>query len=159
VLAQSGNVNDDLLKRLMDVLPLPLTQAYGMDNTWVKEQYLPILENTPLRIEDKLATVTEFIARSVALQVSAQELTTKSHSLFISGGGAHNNYLVERIRECVFPVDVFVPSPEIVDFKEAMLMALCGMLRLMGKPNAFASVTGARYDTVNGRITHAQKQS
>ena len=38
------------------------------------------------------------------------------------------------------------------EFKEAILMALLGVLRLENIPNCLASVTGARRDTIGGAV-------
>ena len=41
-----------------------------------------------------------------------------------------------------------IPEKEMIEFKEAILMALMGYLRLHNKVNVFSSVTGASSDTV-----------
>ena len=49
-------------------------------------------------------------------------------------------------------VDIILPEPGIIAFKEAVLMALMGVLRMEGIPNCLASVTGAARNTVNGAV-------
>ena len=157
MLARNGHSHEDLVRLLQVPLPLPLYQAFSLDNSWIQEKYVPLLEHSGEIIADKLASVTEFIARSIAAQIDGLYTRSADMQLFISGGGAHNTYLIERITDRIAPVRLVVPERVIIDFKEAMLMALCGMLRLLNKPNAFASVTGAKYSTVNGRITSARR--
>lgn len=155
-MARKGTVDEFLLELLAMPVLLPVRRPFSLDNTWVRQQYFPILDNAPFSNHDKLATVTEFIAASVAAQISGISGRQKEMSLFVSGGGAHNTFLIERIDARIAPVRLVVPDTQIVDFKEAILMALCGLFRLLDMPNAFASVTGARCDTVNGLITHVQ---
>jgi anhydro-N-acetylmuramic acid kinase len=45
-----------------------------------------------------------------------------------------------------------VPDPATIKFKEALLVALMGVLRLRGEVNVLASVTGASADTVGGEV-------
>ena len=49
-------------------------------------------------------------------------------------------------------LEIIVPKQETIEFKEAILMALLGVLRLENIPNCLASVTGARRDTIGGAV-------
>jgi anhydro-N-acetylmuramic acid kinase len=71
--------------------------------------------------------------------------------MLVTGGGAHNGFLVSRLRERV-DVEVIVPHPELVDYKEALVMALIGVLRWREERNVLASVTGAVRDSVGGAV-------
>jgi anhydro-N-acetylmuramic acid kinase len=74
--------------------------------------------------------------------------------ILVTGGGAHNGFLMERIAEHT-QHRVVVPEKKIVDFKEALIFAFLGALRMAGEPNALASVTGAKRDSVGGAIYSA----
>jgi anhydro-N-acetylmuramic acid kinase len=151
-MAQSGKINNEFLGLLRKPIQLPLSDPYSLDNSWVQGRYLPILESMPISVEDKLATVVELIALSVKIQIESLG-GNSGQRLFVTGGGAHNDYLMSRIRDLVTPVEVHIPEPEVIDYKEAILIALCGLLRLVKQPNTLKSVTGAAYDTVNGQLT------
>jgi len=157
LMARSGSIDEALLAQLREVTALPLRQPFSMDNMWIRQMYYPLLEKAQGSVADILASVTEYIARSVSEQIADQCALQADMQLMVTGGGAHNTFLLERIAYHITPVRLSVPSDEIIDFKEAMLMAVCGMLRLMERPNAYASVTGAMRDTVNGIITSAQR--
>ncbi len=60
----------------------------------------------------------------------------------VTGGGAHHGLLVERLR-ALSGIRIDVPERQLVDFKEAIIFALLGLLRWRGEANALASVTGA----------------
>ncbi|MDX1478491.1 MAG: anhydro-N-acetylmuramic acid kinase [Saprospiraceae bacterium] len=150
-MAAAGRVQHDLLAALHRPITLPVAGAFSLDNNWIRKTYFPLLE-TNQSVEDRLRTTVEYISQAVARQVSAAQ-STDPQTMLVTGGGAHNTFLVERIRANLpAHLQVVVPEPEIVDFKEAILIALCGALRINNLPNAFASVTGAEHDTVNGDI-------
>lgn len=155
MLARNGKISDTLLSALRLPLPLPLTKAFSLDNTWVQEKYMPVLDHADVVIADQLATVTEFIASAIGTQIQSLCKPAAEMQLFITGGGAHNLYLIERITSHIAPIQCVLPERTVMDFKEAMLMSVCGMLRILHIPNAFASVTGASQDTINGKITSA----
>jgi anhydro-N-acetylmuramic acid kinase len=70
-----------------------------------------------------------------------------------TGGGAHNGFLVERIRTLAStPIDV--PDGLTVDYKEALVFALLGVLRVRGEANTLSSVTGAQRDSTGGAVYH-----
>jgi len=99
------------------------------------------------RIADLLNTFTEHIA----LQVARNSGSDRANKLLITGGGALNTYLVERIRYHSEP-QIVLPDLQTIQFKEALIFAFLGLLRWRGETNTLASVTGARRDTIGGAI-------
>jgi anhydro-N-acetylmuramic acid kinase len=49
---------------------------------------------------------------------------------------------------------VYIPSDEVVKYKEALVMAFIGLLRLRKEVNVLSSVTGASHDSVGGALYH-----
>jgi anhydro-N-acetylmuramic acid kinase len=82
------------------------------------------------------------------------KLPKKEYRLLVTGGGGFNGFLIKKIQEKVLPlkVKVEVPTPEIIEYKEAILMGLMGVLRMEKRVNCFSSVTGANRDTVGGAV-------
>jgi anhydro-N-acetylmuramic acid kinase len=72
-------------------------------------------------------------------------------TMLVTGGGAKNIFLMSRIKHhcsCKFSeVD-----PLLIDFKEALIFAFLGVLRLRGNINCLSDVTGARHDNVGGCV-------
>ena len=79
--------------------------------------------------------------------------------ILVTGGGAHNGFLVERLRARLaeLGVDVVVPEKALVDYKEALVMALIGVLRWREENNVLASVTGASRDSIGGAVWIGQQ--
>jgi anhydro-N-acetylmuramic acid kinase len=79
--------------------------------------------------------------------------------MLVTGGGAHNTFLMERLREALasLDVEVMVPEAALVDYKEALVMALIGVLRWREENNVLASVTGASRDSIGGAVWIGQE--
>jgi len=76
--------------------------------------------------------------------------------MLVTGGGAHNTFLVERLRHRL-GFEVVVPEKSLVDYKEALIMALIGVLRWREENNVLASVTGASRDSIGGAVWIGQE--
>jgi anhydro-N-acetylmuramic acid kinase len=67
-----------------------------------------------------MRTFTEHIA----LQIASSKGT-----LFITGG-AYNDFLIERIQFHLPSIKIIIPENTILEFKEAVIFALLGVLKL-----------------------------
>ena len=92
---------------------------------------------------DVLATFVEHVAMQVARHV-------RGGRVLVTGGGARNVYLVDRMRAAAPQASFVVPDPLTIDFKEALIFALLGALYVAGMPNCLSSVTGAAHDNIGG---------
>jgi anhydro-N-acetylmuramic acid kinase len=68
----------------------------------------------------------------------------------VTGGGAWNDYLLERIR--YYGVRLVRPDKDIVNFKEAIIFALLAQLRIEEKPNVLGRTTGSGKNHSSGKI-------
>jgi anhydro-N-acetylmuramic acid kinase len=175
LLAASGKVDEVLLGKL-NALPY-YGQVYpkSLGNEFGLETVLPLVRGAGLRAADGLRTYVEHLAAQIGCAVeglgfsggkSAAEGETGGESaaghesadpavkILVTGGGAHNGFLVERLRTRLaeLGVDVVVPEKALVDYKEALVMALIGVLRWREENNVLASVTGASRDSIGGAV-------
>lgn len=145
--ARAGQSNGDLLQR-MDNLPFyRATPPKSLGKEWFDSQFRPLMECEG-NLHDLLATVTRHVGGQIADVLLRQRVGT----LLVTGGGAFNRYLVETFSSLAPTVRVTVPDPLVVNYKEAIVFALLGYLRLSGKVNTLRSVTGARCDSIGGNI-------
>lgn len=157
-IASTGILNKQLLDTLLsnDYLALPYPKS--LDNSWVYDNYTELLVNHADTIENKLHTSIEFIAIAIKNDLlkmaSNEKILLDNTKIFCTGGGVFNDYLISRIsfHSSSIGVDLTIPNPEIIEYKEAMLMALMGYLRVVGEPNCIGSVTGAKKDCSAGVI-------
>ena len=71
--------------------------------------------------------------------------------MFITGGGAYNNYLINRIKQ-LSEANIIIPENKLIDYKEALIFGFLGVLKLENIPNCLSSVTGATKDNIGGVI-------
>jgi anhydro-N-acetylmuramic acid kinase len=106
-----------------------------------------MIESFNIPIEDKLRTFTEHVALQTAFA-----LPNKKGRILITGGGAYNDFIIERIQSYLPEMEIIIPSAKILEFKEALIFALLGVLKLRGEINVLSSVTGAKIDHSSGEI-------
>lgn len=145
--AKSGNFNPFLFDKLNDLefYKLPYPKSLGFE--FVKETVLPLIESVEVSVFDKMNT----FVHHVAFQIS-NVLTQKRGSLLITGGGAYNNFLIEKMKDYLPEMQIIIPDKTILEYKEALIFALLGVLKLRGENNVLSSVTGAKYDHSSGII-------
>ena len=71
--------------------------------------------------------------------------------MLITGGGAFNTFLIQRISAHT-TVKLIIPDHKTVNYKEALVFAFLGLLRMEGKSNCLVSVTGATHDISGGAV-------
>jgi anhydro-N-acetylmuramic acid kinase len=143
-LARSGDINFFLLD-LLNTLPYYEEVApKSLGTEWLEEHFYPLIKFDK-EIENNLRTITEHIGNQVGNALN----NTGAKTVFVTGGGAKNAFLMERIQS-YFNGKIIVPEVGLIDFKEALIFAYLGALYLHGKPNALCSVTGAQRNTSGG---------
>lgn len=149
-IAMAGTVNSELLSKLnaLDFYSADAPKSLGRE--WFEKNFLPIIDDDKYSVEDRMRTVAEHIGIQIANTLFLSPGTT----MLTTGGGAFNNLLIEVIEEQVsrHGIHVVVPDNNIVQFKEAIIFAFLGLLRIRKEPTALASVTGAKMDSPGGAL-------
>ena len=146
-MARSGKPDKSLLERLdsIEYYKKPFPKSLGKE--WLIREFLPLIENSHAEVNDLLSTVCEHIAGQVAAATSHENKA----SILVTGGGALNAFLVESIRKAT-QKQVIIPDILTVNFKEALIFAFLGVLRLRGENNCLRTVTGAMKDNCGGAV-------
>src|SRR5690606_54815 len=119
----------------------------SLGTEWLEKHFYPLLQSYSQR--DSLRTVVEHIAIQIAKIVKEERI----NKLLVSGGGASNTFLIERIKS-VSETDIHLPENQLVDFKEAIIFGFLAALYLANQPNCVATVTGAD-SNVKGRVYYS----
>ncbi len=154
-IAAGANVDKKLLAQLnrLDYYQLPFPKSLGYE--WVYRHIIAPIEVSGLPAEDALATCTHHAAQQIAtnlLALSARKNLSEA-SVLVTGGGAFNPYLIATM-ESYSEGRISYSSPEnlLVGFKEALVFALLGVLRVRNEVNCLSSVTGSAFDHSAGVI-------
>lgn len=147
-IAKSGNINQSLLDSLNNLEFYELQPPKSLGLEWVLEHVFPLIEKTNIKIKDILRTVVEH----AAIQIS-KYINSKDKTVLITGGGAYNLFLIERIKT-LSEAKIMIPDNTIIEYKEALIFGLLGVLKSRNEVNCLASVTGAKYDHSSGKIFH-----
>jgi len=135
---------DDLMRLKYYKEPPPKT----LGREWFESVFLPALKKHEIPESDILRTVYEHIALQIAAKLEAEKL------VLVTGGGAYNNFLTELITKRSAS-KIIIPEPQLIEFKEAVIFGLLGVLRILNLPNCLASVTGAKQNICAGIIYEA----
>nr|WP_093139423.1 anhydro-N-acetylmuramic acid kinase [Ulvibacter litoralis] len=147
-MARHGKFSLSLSSALREIPYYKLLPPKSLGLEWVQNEFLPILNNKRYGDAYKLRTVTDHIAAVIARQFN------KGSKVLVTGGGAYNRYLLEMIKRSK-DVALIVPDAKMIEFKEALIFGLLGVLKLRNEVNCLASVTGASKDHSGGMIFFA----
>ena len=144
-LAASGQLIESLLQSLDDLPFLSQSPPKSLGTEHILSQWIPLIEQKSHPIPDILCTCVEHIARQIAQVASSEDM-------LVTGGGAFNTFLIQRLRHHLPHLRIEVPNSETVQYKEALIMGYLGLLRYLGRPNTLPQVTGASVPTIGGAV-------
>lgn len=145
-IAKSGKLNEALFQELnaIDFYSKPYPKSLGME--FVNQYVFPIVEPKAMQTDAILHTFVEHIAFQIA-----KALPKKTGKLLVTGGGAYNLYLLERMQFYLPKMKIIVPETKVIEFKEALIFGFLGVLRLRNEVNVLSSVTGAKENHSSGK--------
>ena len=158
VIASSGKVNQELLN-LMDQFPFySAPYPKSLANDFGTDEVYPLVNQFTDTLENKLRTYVEHICSQVNLAIKKIKedapLLPASLKLLATGGGAHNKFLMKRLKDVLSAshVELIAADQTLIDDKEGLIMAFIGVLRWREEINVLSSVTGASRDSVGGAV-------
>ena len=146
-IASTGIINQKLLKKL-NALPFykeNYPKSLGLE--WVNKNIFSLVNDSNLEIKDILKTVIEHIAMQISLQINKKNNAT----VLVTGGGVYNSYLISRLKTHTKQT-ILIPKNEVVEYKEALIFGLLGILKIRKEVNCLKSVTGAKKNHSSGTI-------
>jgi len=145
-MAASGTPDPRLLDQLDQLRFYSMSPPKTLGREWFDLHFLPLLQASALSGPDLMATVSEHIAGQIG-----RVLDGWNGSVLVTGGGAWNTHLIQRI-QALSSAQVIIPDAQIVNFKEALVFALLGVLRWNLLANTMDSVTGASHAASSGVV-------
>lgn len=146
-IAKTGVLNLNLLDELneLDFFKKNYPKSLGIE--FVNSFVFPIINKYSIPVEDVLRTFVEHVAFQIGKIV-----TVENSSLLVTGGGAYNDFLIDRMRFYMPTIKVIIPDSITLEFKEALVFALLGVLKLRNEINTLSSVTGAKANHSSGVV-------
>jgi anhydro-N-acetylmuramic acid kinase len=153
-LAAAGKINEALLQKLNSLNYYSLPYPKSLANSFGTDIIFPLIKSFDLSTEDSLCSYAEHIALQIKNALIPFFTKAEVQQLMITGGGAFNQYLVRRISIHLSEInfEVFVPEDDVVNYKEALIMALLGTLRWREQYTVLSSVTGATQNSIGGAL-------
>lgn len=157
-IARAGKLNQSLYESLLNWDYFNKAYPKSLDNTEIQSGFIPIIDSYDIKVEDKMNTMVIVIATLIKNAISLKIPENKMNVL-ITGGGAHNRFLIEVLQNHLEDYEVIIPENKIVDYKEALLMSLMGLLRIYKKVNVIKEVTGSKVEHSAGAVYLGLKNS
>ncbi|KQS89789.1 anhydro-N-acetylmuramic acid kinase [Chryseobacterium sp. Leaf394] len=144
-LARKGNIDLDLLEKLNNLEFYDQQHPKSLGIEFCNQNIFPLLENV-----DSLTALATFTEHA-AVQIS--KISNENHlkKVLFTGGGTYNFFLIEKIRSKT-SAEIIIPEKTIIDFKEALIFAFMGVLRMNNEINVLSSATGSSNDHSSGII-------
>ena len=146
--ARSGKVNTTLLEMMNNQSYFTDKGPKSLGKEWFVDVFQPMIIQSTIPLKDKMRTMVEHIAFQITRDVESMP----RGKMLITGGGALNRFLIERMQQLTHH-EIYVPDKLLVNYKEALIFAFLGFLRLNNEINTLASVTGAPEDNCSGSVT------
>lgn len=160
-MAAAGQLHTSLLEELnaLDYYQQPAPKS--LSNDFGTDRVYPLIRAAGISVPDALHTYCRHIAIQTGSAVKKwkqQHTITGQSSCLVTGGGAHNSFLVQQLRDelAASDVQVEIPNAHLVNYKEALIMAFIGVLRWRQENNVLASVTGASRNSIGGALWTGQ---
>lgn len=145
-MAKSGTLNEELLHKMNNFPYFYQSYPKSLGREWFESNFKPILDDSTLPIPDLMRTVTEHIAQQIA-----KVIPKKAQSILVTGGGAKNIFLIDLLKNYT-KTKVIIPDEYTISYKEAIIFAFLGLLRIQNKNNVLKEVTGAEKSSCSGAV-------
>ena len=142
--SKTGMINNNLFNELNELSFYFEKHPKSLGIEFVLEEIFPIIDKYKLSEIDVLATYIKHAAFQISKNISDNE------KVLISGGGSFNKTLIKSLKN--YGINISLPNKLIINYKESLIFALLGHLRLNNEINCLKSVTGAIRDHSSGDI-------
>ncbi len=144
-LSRKGNINPQLLEQLNSLEFYAQSHPKSLGIEWCNANVFPLFSG--IENLDVLATFTEHAAEQISKIFNIHQF----NKVLFTGGGTYNQFLIEKIKSKT-NTEIIIPEKQIIDFKEALIFAFMGVLRLNNETNVLASATGSSHNHSSGII-------
>lgn len=145
IIASKGTIHQGLLKELNSLPFYSKKPPKSLGLEWVQQYVFPLVDKYKLDSHNILRTFLEHVAQQIS------QIIQPFDTILFTGGGVYNDFLIKRIED-IGKNNIIIPADHIINYKEALIFALLGLLKLQGQVNCLSSVTGAQKNHSSGKI-------
>ena len=145
--ASDGIINEQLLMQLNNLSYYQKEAPKSLGAEWVTENFWPLVKHFQISPIDLLATLNKHIAFQIINVVKTNNLK----SILTTGGGTFNKYMIDEINKHTNNA-LLIPDRNLINFKEALIFAFLGVLRICKSENSLRTITGASKNSIGGSI-------
>lgn len=160
-MAAAGKIYTPLLTRLNALNYYSKPYPKSLANSFGTDEVFPLVNAFDISTADKLRTYIEHVAMQIGYSIQSllDNNSQTVNKLLITGGGAFNSFFVKRLKATLEPLNIepLVPDALLVNYKEALVMALIGVLRWREEYNVLEKVTGASRSSIGGAVWIGQE--
>jgi anhydro-N-acetylmuramic acid kinase len=150
MMAAQGIINKKLLSSLVKKYKRLRGNRPSLGREIFENDFVQLLIDKSVSLPDRMATFTESAAIEICDAIRSEK---KEAQVLCTGGGAFNSFLISRMLEYGGDEITFnIPDDDVVKFKEALIFAFLGVLRVRNEVNCLKSVTGASRDSSSGTM-------
>jgi len=147
-LAKQGSWDRQIIQLLRSNEYLVKKAPKSIDNAEVTKYWIKPLEETKKPFKDILFNFNLFMA-----EMLEEILSKRKGRILITGGGAKNSFFIDLLNDMVKNwTELCIPEEDVIDYKEAILMAYMGYLRIHKKENFISEASGAAADVCAGGL-------
>lgn len=144
-IASEGYLNRSLLEKLNTLAFYNKEAPKSLGLEWVQQEIFPLID----AIEEDISSVLRTFVAHIAIQIS--KIIKDSDSVLITGGGVFNSFLIQEIQN-YSNIKIVQATDTLINYKEALIFALLGVLKVDNQINCLKSVTGAHKNHSSGVV-------
>ena len=116
----------------------------SLGKEWLEKDFIPILK----KYNDSTPNIMRTVVEHIAIQIAD---CIKIGQCLVTGGGALNTFLMQRIAENS-RANFILDNKKLIEYKEALIFGFLGVLNRENQINCLASVTGAKRNSIVGKF-------
>lgn len=150
-IAEKGKIDYELLGALNRIDFYSQDYPKSLGREWINDSFWAHVRQSESDKVDKMKTLVDHIAEQIGNTIEDLREHDKPCRVYTTGGGAYNKTLIEHLKTHT-DAEIVVPDNKIVEYKESLVFALMGVLRVLNKPNVLGHSTGSNIDSISGEL-------
>lgn len=152
-IAETGSIDYELLGKLNKIEYYEQDYPKSLGREWITKKFWYHVRESRASKEDKMKTLCDHIGDQIGSNIeNLASIDSNQIKVLVTGGGAFNSTLIDHIRTHT-DAEIVIPDEALINYKEALIFALLGVLRVRNEFNVRGDYTGAESSSVAGELS------